>query len=250
MKILNLIRHAEAETGLSSKEDFFRSLTDSGIDDIKSLDNYLVHDNFSRHKIICSTSVRTRETLENLKKSLNPDSSVIYSPDLYLGTFKKLLNTVNLESQNTRMITLIGHNPGLSDLISYLVGDYEINDMGTSSFISLSFDKTIKSSSYEGSAKIERFIQSKNNSIIKGKNSLRLRIKDELSGIKSYSGYLNGNWAFFEYEPKSNLIFHNLSDGIIKNGENELIIKFEDGVGNKGLYKSKLYYWLRINKFF
>jgi phosphohistidine phosphatase len=166
MKILNLIRHAEAETGLSSKEDFFRSLTDSGIDDIKSLDNYLVHDNFSRHKIICSTSVRTRETLENLKKSLNPDSSVIYSPDLYLGTFKKLLNTVNLESQNTRMITLIGHNPGLSDLISYLVGDYEINDMGTSSFISLSFDKTIKSSSYEGSAKIERFIQSKNNSII------------------------------------------------------------------------------------
>ena len=85
-------------------------------------------------------------------------------------------------------------------------------------------------------------INFKNNSIIKGINTLRLRIKDELSGIKSYSGYLNGNWALFEYEPKSNLIFHDLSDGIIKNGENELIIKFEDGVGNKGLYKSKLYY--------
>ena len=85
-------------------------------------------------------------------------------------------------------------------------------------------------------------INFKSNSNIKGKRSLRLRLKDELSGIKSYSSYFNGNWALFEYEPKSNLIFHNLSDGVIENGENELIIKYEDGVGNKGVYKSKIYY--------
>ena len=69
-------------------------------------------------------------------------------------------------------------------------------------------------------------INFKSNSNIKGKRSLRLRLKDELSGIKSYSSYFNGNWALFEYEPKSNLIFHNLSDGVIENGENELIIKY------------------------
>jgi len=85
-------------------------------------------------------------------------------------------------------------------------------------------------------------INFKSNSNIKGKRSLRFRLKDELSGIKSYSSYFNGNWALFEYEPKSNLIFHNLSDGVIENGENELIIKYEDGVGNKGVYKSKIYY--------
>ena len=87
-----------------------------------------------------------------------------------------------------------------------------------------------------------RSINFKNNSNVKGKNSLRLRLKDELSGIKNYSSYLNGNWVLFEYEPKSNLIFHDLSDGVIKDGENELIIKYEDGVGNKGVYKSKIYY--------
>ena len=85
-------------------------------------------------------------------------------------------------------------------------------------------------------------INFKNNSNIKGKRSLRLRLKDELSGIKKYSSYINGIWALFEYEPKSNLIFHNLSDGIINNGENELIIKYEDGVGNKGIYKTKVFY--------
>ena len=82
----------------------------------------------------------------------------------------------------------------------------------------------------------------KNNSNIKVKNTLKLRLKDDLSGIKNYSSYFNGNWALFEYEPKSNMIFHNLSDGIIKDGENELIIKYEDGVGNKGVYQTKVYY--------
>ena len=85
-------------------------------------------------------------------------------------------------------------------------------------------------------------INFKNNSNIKGKRSLRLRLKDELSGIKKYSSYINGIWALFEYEPKSNLIFHNLSDGIINNGENELIIKYEDVVGNKGVFKTKVFY--------
>ncbi len=82
----------------------------------------------------------------------------------------------------------------------------------------------------------------KSNSNIKLKNTLKLRLKDDLSGIKSYSSSFNGNWALFEYEPKSNMIFHNLSDGIVKNGENELIIWYEDGVGNKGVYQTKVYY--------
>ena len=85
-------------------------------------------------------------------------------------------------------------------------------------------------------------INFKNNSNIKVKNTLKLRLKDDLSGIKNYSSYFNGNWALFEYEPKSNMIFHNLSDGIIKDGENELVIKYEDGVGNKGVYQTKVYY--------
>lgn len=85
-------------------------------------------------------------------------------------------------------------------------------------------------------------INFKNNSNIKGKRSLKLRLKDEHSGVKKYSSYINGNWALFEYEPKSNLIFHNLSDGIINNGKNELIIKYEDGVGNKGVFKTSVFY--------
>tara|TARA_B100001063_G_scaffold156935_1_gene146386 strand:- start:3610 stop:5277 length:1668 start_codon:yes stop_codon:yes gene_type:complete len=85
-------------------------------------------------------------------------------------------------------------------------------------------------------------INFKQNSNISNRSTIELRLKDEMSGIKSYNGYLNGKWALFEYEPKSNLIFHKISDNIINEGENILLINYQDGVGNKGEYKATIYY--------
>ena len=85
-------------------------------------------------------------------------------------------------------------------------------------------------------------INFKQNSNISNRSTIRLRLKDKMSGIKSYNAYLNGKWALFEYEPKSNLIFHKISDNIINEGENILLINYQDGVGNKGVYKATIYY--------
>ena len=87
-----------------------------------------------------------------------------------------------------------------------------------------------------------RPINFKNKSNVKSNKTLRLRIKDDKSGIKNYKAYINGKWALFEYEPKQNLIFHDLSDSVIEDGENDLLIEFEDGVGNKQIYNTKIYY--------
>ena len=85
-------------------------------------------------------------------------------------------------------------------------------------------------------------INFRQNSNISSRSTIRLRLKDEMSGIKSYDAFLNGKWALFEYEPKSNLIFHKISDNIINKGENILLINYQDGVGNKGVYKATIYY--------
>ena len=82
----------------------------------------------------------------------------------------------------------------------------------------------------------------KKNSNVSNRSTIRLRLKDEMSGIKSYNAFINGKWALFEYEPKLNLIFHKISDNIINKGENILLINFQDGVGNKGVYRATLYY--------
>jgi hypothetical protein len=41
---------------------------------------------------------------------------------------------------------------------------------------------------------------------------IRFKIDDELSGIKSYTGYINDEWVLFEYDPKNKLVFFDLND--------------------------------------
>jgi len=80
------------------------------------------------------------------------------------------------------------------------------------------------------------------NKDISNQKTLRLKVYDKTSGVKSYNVLINDNWALFEYEPKSNLIFHQIEDGIIKNGENNINVKVIDGVGNETEINSKVYW--------
>jgi hypothetical protein len=60
--------------------------------------------------------------------------------------------------------------------------------------------------------------------------TIQLSINDTGSGIKSYDGYLNGNWILFEYDTKTRRITHNFSDGIVAEGDLKVIVI--DNVGN------------------
>ena len=80
------------------------------------------------------------------------------------------------------------------------------------------------------------------NKDISKQKTIRLRIHDKTSGVKSYNVLINNQWALFEYEPKSNVIFHNIEDGIIKSGENNINAKVIDGVGNETEINSKVYW--------
>ena len=80
------------------------------------------------------------------------------------------------------------------------------------------------------------------NKDISKQKTIRLRIYDKTSGVKSYNVLINNQWALFEYEPKSNVIFHNIEDGIIKSGENNINAKVIDGVGNETEINSKVYW--------
>ena len=68
--------------------------------------------------------------------------------------------------------------------------------------------------------------------------NLKLKVKDDLSGIKSIEGFINGQWVLFEYEPKNNTIIYNFSDLNFPNGEHKLEITVEDLNGNKSEYQT------------
>jgi murein DD-endopeptidase MepM/ murein hydrolase activator NlpD len=72
-------------------------------------------------------------------------------------------------------------------------------------------------------------------------NELQFSISDELSGIKSYDGYLNGKWILLEYDYKTKKLIHRFSDGIVAEGKNDLKIVVTDNVGNSTIFETQFF---------
>jgi len=69
-----------------------------------------------------------------------------------------------------------------------------------------------------------------------GKKELKFTIRDELSGIEKYEGYVDNQWALFEYDPKNDLLSYLFDEQrISKDSEHELELYVSDEKGNVSL---------------
>lgn len=86
------------------------------------------------------------------------------------------------------------------------------------------------------------FSKEKNN--IGKLKTLKVEIKDKETKIESYRATINGKWALFEYDQKTNTIVFDKDDlekyMQIQDKELNLDIEVWDGVGNKTTYSAKL----------
>ncbi|MFP3859384.1 MAG: M23 family metallopeptidase [Bacteroidales bacterium] len=72
---------------------------------------------------------------------------------------------------------------------------------------------------------------------ITNKQKISFKIKDELSGIKTYNGYIDGEWVLFEYDPKNDIIYHDLDKSPVKlNNKHELELYVSDNQDNIATY--------------
>ena len=76
---------------------------------------------------------------------------------------------------------------------------------------------------------------------------IKVKISDDFSGIKSYRGTINGQWALFEYEPKHKLLTYDFSDKVFEQAKHELELEVEDNVGNKSIYKTIFFRKYNLN---
>ena len=76
---------------------------------------------------------------------------------------------------------------------------------------------------------------------LSNQKTIQLTISDDLSGIKSYNGFLNGQWVLFEYENKTNTITHYFDDGIVAEGKNDLKVVVTDNVGNSTIFETQFF---------
>ena len=72
-----------------------------------------------------------------------------------------------------------------------------------------------------------------------GKAALRFIIRDELSGIDSYEGYIDNKWALFEYDPKNDLLLYSFDKERLSEGaDHKLELYVSDEKGNVNLYQA------------
>lgn len=76
---------------------------------------------------------------------------------------------------------------------------------------------------------------------ISDQKKIDFTISDAASGIKSYNGYLNGNWVLFEYENKARRITHTFDNELLLDGENVLKVEVIDNVGNSAIFETRFF---------
>ena len=72
---------------------------------------------------------------------------------------------------------------------------------------------------------------------LSGRKELRIRILDELSGIKTYDPFIDGNWSLFEYDQKNDVLIYKFDTERITSGQvHNLMLKVTDNKDNQSLY--------------
>jgi len=74
---------------------------------------------------------------------------------------------------------------------------------------------------------------------VKKQSSILVKISDNLSGIKTYRGTLNGKWILMDYDEKNRLLTYTF-DGHMKPGKNNFVLIVTDAVGNFSRYEADL----------
>ena len=71
---------------------------------------------------------------------------------------------------------------------------------------------------------------------------IRFRIKDELSGIKNYTGTIDGEWVLFEYDAKNNLLCYTFDEERMQFNQNhQLKLTATDNKGNTATYEAAFF---------
>ena len=112
---LLLLRHAKSSWVDPTLPDHDRPLASRGRRDAKRIAKHLAGLEFEPELVLCSSAVRTRETLELVRPALG-NSKVLFEDGLYGASSDELLGRIRVVPDAVGSVMLIGHNPGLEQL--------------------------------------------------------------------------------------------------------------------------------------
>ena len=122
MATLLLMRHAKSDWGDSSLADHERSLNARGRKAAPRMGLLLREQGLVPELIVTSTARRAVETTNAVVESLGYEGRVEMTRRLYLAEPAAYLDVLGELSPHYGRVLLVGHNPGISELVALLTG--------------------------------------------------------------------------------------------------------------------------------
>lgn len=104
--------------------DFDRPLATRGREACAIIGDYIKEKAIDFDLVLVSTALRTRETIELVKERAEFHGEVRYDERIYEATTSQLLEVVSEVDNDLQSVLLVGHNPGIQDLLAVLTGEH------------------------------------------------------------------------------------------------------------------------------
>ncbi len=122
MRTIFVLRHAKSDWNDPAIDDFARPLAPRGLTAAPGIGRFLRDRGFAPERVVCSTAVRARATWDLVAKEMATAPAAEFSDALYLAPKQKILAMIRALPDTCASVLVVGHNPGLHDLVLGLAG--------------------------------------------------------------------------------------------------------------------------------
>lgn len=121
---LIIMRHAKSDWSEEDRSDFDRPLTTRGKKAAKLISKWLKQRQYRIDRVICSPALRAKQTCQLVSRELGiPEKNILWETAIYGASLNNLRSVINQHSEGIHTLLIIGHNPGLDQLLCYLSKD-------------------------------------------------------------------------------------------------------------------------------
>ncbi len=123
MKTLTILRHAKSSWDDAVARDFDRPLNARGQKAAATIGRHLRSEGLYFDHVVASPALRIVETVDQVESGYGSALAPAWDRRIYLASASTLMDVVHELPAGADSALLIGHNPGLEDLVLMLVPD-------------------------------------------------------------------------------------------------------------------------------
>jgi phosphohistidine phosphatase len=125
MKTLLLLRHAKSSWDEPNLSDHDRPLNARGLRDAPRMGDLIERQGLTPDLIVASTATRAQMTARLVAEHCNYSAPIDSTPSLYLASPDQYVSYLRCLDDRYTLVLVVGHNPGLEDLLEQIAGSYE-----------------------------------------------------------------------------------------------------------------------------